>query len=166
MKAPLFRRSIRNVHNVRYGREGKERKGKESGVDWSRVYSHKTGSQEDNGINDSHNPFIFPFSSNAEFLREGQIGAIGSSLIPPLRGGSHGAQRNRVPEHFGAMPFVIPLVDEGSTLLLIELAKHLEPFAVARDESGPPEECGVLSHPVRLGKDAGIVDSLLFGAAL
>jgi hypothetical protein len=127
---------------------------------------HQTSSQEDDSVDESHNPFIFPFPSNAEFLREGQIGPIGSRLIPPLRGGSHGTQRNRVPKHEGAVPLVIALIYERSTLLLIDLAKHLEPVAVARDESGPTEECGVLSHAVRLGKAARIGDGLLVGATL
>jgi hypothetical protein len=43
---------------------------------------------------------------------------------------------------------------------------HLESLAVARDESGPTEESGVLSHPMRISKGSGIVDGLLFGAAL
>jgi len=128
--------------------------------------SHKTGGQEDNGINDSHDPFISPFTSNTKFLREGQIGPVGSSLIPSLRGGSHGTQGNRLPEHFGSVPLVIPLVDEGSALLFIELGKHLESFAVAGDQSCPTEKSRVLSHTMRLRKGSSISDGLLFGAAL
>jgi hypothetical protein len=32
--------------------------------------SHKTGRQEDDGIDNSHDPFISPFPSNTKFLRE------------------------------------------------------------------------------------------------
>jgi hypothetical protein len=129
-------------------------------------YSHETGSQEDNGVDDAHDPFISTFTSNAEFLRERQIGSIGSRLVPSLRRGAHGAQSNRVPKHFGAVPFVIPLVYEGSALLFIEIIQHLESFAVTRDESCPTEERGVLGHAMRLSKGSGIDDGLLFGAAL
>jgi hypothetical protein len=50
--------------------------------------------------------------------------------------------------------------------LLIEVVKHLESFAVTRDESGATKKRSVLSHPMRFGKGPGIGDCLLFGAAL
>ena len=51
----------------------------------SRVYSHEAGSQENDGVDETHDPFIFSFSINTELLGERQVGSIGTSLV--LRGG-------------------------------------------------------------------------------
>lgn len=128
--------------------------------------TYETGSQEDDGIDDSHDPFISPFTINAKILREGQVGAVGSRLIPSLRGGSDGTQRDRVPEHERAVPLMVPLVCKRVALLVIDLAEHLESLGVPRDEGGAAEQTGVLGHAMRLGESLGIGHGLLRGAAL
>lgn len=130
------------------------------------MYSHETGGQEDDGIDESNDPLVSPGTSQTKFLREGQVGPVGSSLIPSLRGGSDGTQRDRIPKHGRAVPFVVPLVHERTALLFIKLGDHLESFWVPRDESRPTEQSGVLGHTMRLGKSPGIDDSPLRGAAL
>ena len=146
MKAPLRARSITNVE------------AREAALS---MYSHETGCQEDDGIDESNNPFVSPSPNKTEFLREGQVGSVGSSLIPPLRGGSDGTQSDRIPKHERAVPFVVSLVDERGAFLFIQLVDHLESFLVPRDESSPTEQHGVLGHTMRLGKSPGIGDGLL-----
>jgi hypothetical protein len=82
---------------------------------------HETSSQEDDGVDQSNNPLILALTSNAKLLRERQVGAVGTRLIPSLSGGTDGAQGDGVPEHDRAMPLVIPLIDEGIALLLAQL---------------------------------------------
>ena len=61
------------------------------------VYSHETGSQENDGIDDANNPLVAALASNSELLVELEVGAIGTSLIPSLSGGADGTQPDRVP---------------------------------------------------------------------
>lgn len=129
-------------------------------------YSHKTSSQKDDRIDNSHDPFSSRCSNQAKFLREGQVGTVRSRLIPSLGSGSDGAQSDRVPEHEGAVPFVIALIYEGGALILRELSNHLEALGVPRDQSGATKQICVLRHLVRLGESSGIENSLLWRAAL
>ena len=82
-----------------------------------------------------------------------------------MRGRSNGAQRDGVPKHERAVPFVIPLVRQRSALCFIQLPNRLDIVRVPSDESGPTEQSGVLSHIVRLGKSLSIGNGLLGGGA-
>lgn len=125
------------------------------------VYSHETGRQEDDGVDEAYNPFVFACAVNAEFFGKGQVGTVGTGLIPALGSCSDSTERDRVPEHKGAMPFVTHLVCERSTLLLVELGDGLESCGISGDESSAPEQTGVLWHAMRPGKFLGIEDGLL-----
>ena len=155
MKAPLFTRSITDV---------------EARASAPAVYSHETRCQKDDRIDESHDPVSSPTPTRTlfktKFLREGQIGPVGSSLIPALRGGSDGTERDGVPKHDRAMPFVPPLIRERTLLCFVELGNCLESFRVTCDESSLTEQSGVLVHTMRLSKSPGIGDGLLLGAAL
>ena len=155
MKAPLFARSITDV---------------EARASAPAMYSHETRCQKDDRIDESHDPVPSPTptitSFETKFLREGQIGPVGASLIPALRGGSDGTESDGVPKHERAMPFVVPLVQERTLLCSVKLGNGLESFRVTCDESSLTEQSGVLAHPVRLSKSPGIGGGLLLGAAL
>lgn len=128
--------------------------------------SHQTGGQENDGVDDADDPFVQALAVDVELLRERQIGAVGTRLIPTLRRGTDGAQRNGIPQHRGAVPLVVPLVSQGFALGRIQLADRVKGLRVARDERGAPEEGGVLGHVVRLGEGTRIGDGLLGGEAL
>lgn len=136
------------------------------------IYSHETSCQKYDGIDDSNNPFVSPWIRMAicirktKFRGKRQIGPIGSSLIPSLRGGSDGTQTDRIPKHERAVPFVVPLVCERTSLLFIKFSDHLESVLVTCDKSSSAEQSGVLGHIMRLGKSPGIDDGLLRGGAL
>src|SRR5699024_2166497 len=120
--------------------------------------SHEASSEENDGIDYSHDPFVLPFTIDLKFFMEGQVGPVGSSLIPSLSGSSNGTKADRVPEHDRSMPFVVLLVCEGGTLLIIELGNRVEPIGITSDQRGSSKQIGVLRHAVRLGVGAGIVD--------
>jgi len=141
-------------------------RGRSDGIQRWQCDLHETSCQEDDGIDDSHDPFVSPFAVNPKFLGEGQVGPVGSSLIPSLCGGSDGTQRDGIPKHERAVPFVVPLVLERMALLFFKRSNCLDVFGVTGDESGPTEQSGVLSHVMRLGPSPGIDDGLLLGAAL
>lgn len=127
---------------------------------------HETSSQEDDSVDNTDNPLIFSLSSDTKLLREGQVGAVGTSLVPTLGGSSDGAKGDGVPEHLGAVPLVLPLVDKGGALVLVQFGEGLESFGVAGDQSSSSEERGVLRHAVRLGEGPGINDGLVGADAL
>lgn len=133
---------------------------------WELANSHETGRQDDDGVDDSHDPFVAPFPSQAELLREGQVGPVGSRLIPSLRGGSAGAHGDGIPKHGRAVPLVVPLVDERPSLIYIKLGYHLGSAGVSCHESSSPEPSGVLGHPMRLGKSPRCHYRLFRGSAL
>ena len=132
-----------------------------------KVYSHETGCQEDDGVDKTDKPLVSPRArTDAELGREGQVSSIGTSLIPTLRSGSNGTQRNRVPKHERAVPFVVPLVYECRALFCSELVDHLEIFCVTCYESSSTEKVGVLGQTVRLSEGSAIRGSLIGTAAL
>ena len=158
MKAPLLTKPVRNVSS----RAGGSRVGEQCGMG-----SHKTGGQEDDGVDKSHNPLVSSCTTvDTKLLGEGQIGPVGSRLIPSLRGGAYGTQRNRVPEHLGTVPFVTALVYEGRALVFLELGNRLKSSGFTCDQGSPTEERGFISHAMRLGKSSGVGDGLLYGDAL
>lgn len=124
---------------------------------------HETGSQEDDGVDQTNEPIIV---LDAKLLGETQVGTVGTCLIPTLGGSADGAQRYRIPQHLGAVPLVVSLVGEGRLLLLVELGEVGELEGVARNEGGAAEEGGVLGHAFRLGEGVGVEDGLLPGDAL
>lgn len=130
------------------------------------VHSHQTGRQENDGIDRSKDPFVRARTINAEFGAEGQVGAVGPSLIPSLSGSTDGAQRDGVPEHDGAVPFVVSLVDEGLALVRRDLADHLKLLLVTGDEGGATEKVGMFGHALFFGEGACIEDGLFGGDAL
>ena len=80
MKAPLMNKSVSDIKVQSYS-----------------MYSHEAGGQENNGINDPNDPLVSAcpdslrrFIIKTKGLREAQIGAVGSSLIPALGRGSNG----------------------------------------------------------------------------
>lgn len=128
--------------------------------------SHETCCQEDDGIHQAHDPFIFSLTSNAEFLRERQVGTVGSCLIPALCRSSDGTQTDGIPEHEWTVPFVISLVGKRSALLFIKLHNPIESVGVACHEGSSTEQSGMLGQVMRLGERVGIGYSLLPGATL
>lgn len=124
---------------------------------------HETCREENNGVDNAHNPLIRTLSVNTKLLRKRQVGAIGTSLVPSLSGSSDGAEADRVPQHLGAVPLVISLICQRCALRFLKLRDRLEPVWVAGDEASPAEQVGVLTHPVGLGKDTGILDGLFGG---
>jgi hypothetical protein len=144
MKAPLPKSQR---HILRIGRKP------------CRLDSHQTGSKEDDGVDQADNPLIPSHAINAELLRERQIGAIGTCLIPSLSSSADGAEGNGVPEHFGAVPLVIPFIDEGVALFRAQLRKELKGLRSASHEGGLAKELGMLGHVMRVGKGHGILDS-------
>ena len=130
-------------------------------------HSHQTSRQEDDRIDQTHNPLIPPSATvDTEFLWERQVGAVGSSLVPSLRSGSNGTQRDGVPEHGGAMPFVVSLVYERVAFGLVKLLQSFEAAWVTCDEGSPAEQSFMFGHAMRLGVHLGIGDALCVGAAL
>lgn len=129
---------------------------------------HEACSEEDNGIDEANDPLISAFLINAELLREGQVGTIGSSLVPTLGCGSDGAQANRVPEHGWTVPLVIPFVYECLALagFKLSLAKHLKSLRITGDKSSAAEELSVLGHAVSLRPFPGVVDNISLGLVL
>lgn len=140
-------------------KEGKEAK-KESG------HVHETSCQEDDGIDETDNPLVSTGAIDAKLLGEREIGAVGAGLVPALRGSANGAEGDGVPEHEGAVPLVVPLVEEGGALVLEESREGLELFGLAGDDGGAAEQFGVLAHSVRFRKGSGIADDLVWGTAL
>jgi len=56
--------------------------------------ANETGRQENDGVDDTDDPLVGGAVLDVEFLGEGQVGAVGSSLIPALGGGTDGTQRD------------------------------------------------------------------------
>lgn len=128
--------------------------------------SHQAGSQEDDGIDNTHDPFISAFTVNTKCTGEGQVGSIGSGLIPSLSGSSDGTQTDGVPEHEWAVPLVVPLVRQCSAFVLQKLLHGVESLGFTRDQSSPTKQLGMLGHIVRFGKSPGIKDGLVLGGTL
>lgn len=127
---------------------------------------HESGSQENDGIDQSHDPLVLPFASDTKFLWEGQVGTVRPCLVPSLRGCSNGTQTDRVPEHKRAIPLVIALVREHTALLIIELNHIVKVIGFTRNESSAAEEVGVLAQIMCCSKSSGISNSLFPGGAL
>lgn len=157
MKAPLRTRSVFSFHDARKGTT------RQTVCEYN---SHETGRQENDGVDNTDDPFIFAFAVDPESFREGQVGTVGTGLIPTLGGGSDGAQADRVPEHLGAMPLVILFVLEGVALVVLEFVDAGEVVRVAGDEGGATKEVCMLGHAVGLGERHGIEDRLFRRSAL
>jgi hypothetical protein len=127
---------------------------------------HEASCQKDNGIDNTNDPIISGCTDESKLLGEGQIRAIGSSLIPTLGGGTNSTQTNRVPEHERTIPFVISLVSERGALCFIELADPVEIVRLTRDKSSPAKQVGMLGHAMHFGKESSICHGLLPGTAL
>jgi hypothetical protein len=130
--------------------------------------SHETGRQEDNRVDDTDEPLIalIILLGNAQGIGKAQVGAIGTGLIPTLGGSTGSAQSNGVPEHEGAMPLVVALVDESGAFVLEQLGDGLEAVEVAGYKRSAAEKLGVLWHSLGDGPLLGIDDILLWGVAL
>jgi len=61
---------------------------------------------------------------------------------------------------------VITLVRERTALAFIKFRHKLEPFRVARNQSGATKQHSVLGHPIGLGESSSIRDGLLMRGAL
>lgn len=109
---------------------------------------HQTSCKEDDGVDKPNNPLIFSNAVNSKLLREGQIGTVGTCLIPSLSCGSDGAQADGIPQHGRAMPLVISFVDEGAALRILEHRKHFKPLWVPRHKSSAAEKLGMFCHVV------------------
>lgn len=130
--------------------------------------TNETGSQENDGVDDTNDPFtLATHLVQTELLREGQVGTVGTSLIPTLSSGTDGANTNGVPEGLGAVPLVAVLVVEGGNLILEET---FDPAVLAKlitgNQSSATEEVSVLGQVVLLSEDLGINDVLLLAEAL
>lgn len=97
---------------------------------------------------------------------ECQVGTVGASLIPTLRGGSDGTEADRIPQHLRAVPFVVPLIFERPALFFGEVCDIVEVVHVARDHSRAAEEGGMFTQVVALGKRHCVFNGLLWGFAL
>ena len=128
-----------------------------SEVEWvgSRIGLHESSSQEDDGVDDTDNPLVGTLSIDTKLLGERQIGTVGTSLIPALGSSTNGADTNGVPEHEGAVPLVITLVDQGSALILEQLRDVLKVLLVTGDQSSAAKEVSMLRHTVVLGVGTG-----------
>lgn len=123
---------------------------------------HEAGREEDDGVDQPNDPFVSALAGNAKFLGKGQVGAIGTGLIPSLGRRPDGTEADRVPQHKGPMPLVVSLVLQGAALFLVEFRNHLEPLRIAGHQGGAAKERGVLRHAVCLGKGPGIADVVVF----
>ena len=141
------------------------------------VYLHEAGGQKDDGVDGSDDPFVSARGDctlsivqcrvpEAKGLGEGQIGAVGTGLIPTLGGGTDGTEGDGVPQHDRAIPFMVLLVGQGGALVAGQLVDQVEPLGVTGDEGGATEEIGVLGHAIQLGEGLSIEDGLLAGATL
>lgn len=88
--------------------------------------SHQASSQEDDGIDDPNNPLVSTWPVDAKFFWERQVSSVGAGLVPTLRGGTHSTKGDRIPHHLRAMPFVILLILERSTLFATQIADDTE----------------------------------------
>ena len=82
-----------------------------------------------------------------------------------LSSGSDGTKTDRVPEHLGSVPLVVPFIVERCQLLWSELG-HLRKVLVTRDQCSPPKELRVLGQFVRVGKMMRVLDDLFLVVAL
>lgn len=149
MKAPLI------IHDIskRVGNEARE-------PSWN--YSHETSSQEDDGVDQSHNPLIalVTLTSDSKLLWEAQVGAVGARLIPALCCSSNGTQRYRIPEHRRPMPLVIALVCQGIDLILVESVDRGEAGRIACNEGCLAKQSRLVLQPVFLCKLSSSCDNL------
>jgi hypothetical protein len=121
------------------------------------LHSHETCSQENDRVDDADEPILV---CNAKLFRERQIGTVRTSLIPSLCGSSNGAESNRVPQHLGAMPFVVTFVYQRSALGFGKLLDLFEVFLIAGNQSSSGEKLCMLRHAVLFGKGAAIGGNL------
>lgn len=99
---------------------------------------HETSGQKDDRVDEAHNPLIMTLSIDAKFLREGQIGTIGTGLIPTLSRSTHSAKTDRVPEHKGSIPFVISFICKYAFLLFSQRYHILAPVLRISCHEGCP----------------------------
>jgi hypothetical protein len=127
---------------------------------------HKSSSEEDDGVDQTDNPLISSLAIDTQSLVEGQVSTVGTSLIPSLGSSTDGTKTNRVPQHLGAVPLVVPLVAEGGTLLGKQRLDELKLLGATCDKSATGKEVCIPSHAIGLGKEAGVVGDISFGHAL
>lgn len=127
---------------------------------------HETSGQEDDGVDQTNDPFISPFAGETEFFVEGEIGAVCTSLIPTLGGSSYGTETDGIPQHTRAMPLVVLFVPESSALFVGELLDELESIVVTGNEGSASEEVSVLGHAMSLGKGTAIGEGISWSTAL
>jgi hypothetical protein len=137
----------------------------------------KTGGQEDDGVDETDNPLVLGTFVDTELLREGQVGAVGSSLnmsvvfwiengalsylVPTLSRGTDGAEGDGVPQHLGAVPLVIALVDQSIALIGRKgITKALETFGIACNQGCTSKERLVFGHAIGLSPSFGVELSL------
>ena len=130
------------------------------------AHLHQTGSQENDRVDKTDDPAVTTTTIDSKLLRERQVGTVRSSLVPTLCSGSNGAERDRVPQHLGSMPFVVALVDQGGALRLGETSKLFETRLIAGNECSITEELCMLGHAVLFCELAGIGNHLLWRFAL
>ena len=127
---------------------------------------HETCGQENDRVDKTDDPAIATSACNSKLLRERQIGTVRSSLIPTLCSSSNSTERNRVPQHLRAVPFVAALVDQGSTLRLGKTSNLFKTRLVACDERSIAEELCMLGHAILFCEGSGIGNDLLGRFAL
>lgn len=129
-------------------------------------YAHETGGQENDSIDEADNPLIASRPGNAKLLGEGQIGAVGAGLVPALGGSSDGTERDGIPQHDGAVPFVVSLVGESGALVVRNVGRGLESVWLPRDKRGSAKQIGMLAEPIGFRELLGVGVGLFCGEAL
>lgn len=90
-----------------------------------------------------------------------------SYLVPTLSRGTDGAEGNGVPQHLGAVPLVVALVDQSIALVSREnIAKALKSIGVSGDQGCASKERLVLGHAIGLSPSFGVELGLFLRDAL
>lgn len=126
---------------------------KESRTDvWSRVDETKEQS------------IVIALASDTEDLGEGQIGTIGTRLIPTLHSGTDGAEHDGQIQGPGMAPLVEDLVAEGLDLRFGQSKLALDVFIVGgvlRNQSALLQDQSVLGEALLLGESLNISQKLV-----
>lgn len=131
-----------------------------------RAHLHQAGREENDGVDQANDPFVSAWLVDFEFFGERQVGAVGSSLVPSLRGGANSAEADGVPQHLGTMPLVLFFVLQSVALVIGKAVHRVKPFRVSRDKSGIGKHVGMPLHAVESGPFFGVGDDLLFRFSL
>lgn len=132
----------------------------------SDFHSHETGRQENDRVDKTDDPAVTASTINTELLRERQIRAVRSSLIPTLCSSSNSAEPNRVPEHFRTVPFVVAFVYQRSALVPGKVSDLFEARLIASDKCSGTEEGCMFAHSILFREGSGIGNHLLWRFAL